>query len=1313
MSKQDEIIEAVRQRNADRLYELLRNETELSLNYSSRGAEGARDVGNDGAKVVAQAWAKGLRLTQITFWDTGIGDEGAQALSEVLQHDKHLKLIRFSYNKIGDIGAGILGKALVTNTTLETLDLGANDSITDHGAIQIAEALLKNNNLKFIHLGCPRVTTACIPHFIEALQKNNTSLIDLWKDGDIFSKNEVLGKLLQRNKNLANILSQLSNPELSELDLSSKGMGDLEAKAIANKLKINRTLTHLNLSSNDIDAEGAKEIAEALKVNRSLTRLNLTHNRRIGNEGAKALANVLKSNINSTLTELFLNQNEIGLEGAIAIAEAIKVNLSLAYLNLWENKIDDEGAIVIADALKTNITLTSLILNNNKIGIRGIRALIAALEKNYTITCLNIIDKNDPNVNEEIKKLVRDIDKLIERNLNIKYQPLYIKHQPRRGTGVSIKKDDVENVQRTVSRSPSSAIEARGNELKFIDAVLKEDFETADKLLQEGVPVDARTNQGSTVFQEAVLSKKFRSAEWLLKRGAQIDIHHNQNNYNAFQFAVSLGKINIAEWLLQHGAQIDAKDKTGWTIFQFIVLHYDDNVRLSVAEWLLNNGASIDVIGDQRGWTVFQHAIVAKKYVLAEWLLQHGAQVDAKDKNGYTALQQAISEDQINAVKWLLEHNAAIPNAIPENIDPEIFRLLENTKKSKEHNPSITAPSPAISLATLQHQVLQDLNPQGSDNNNLPASQKSYELTEKELFNKALEESKKTYEQLLQTTIEDFTQSMAQDKLLLEQRMLEEDKQKKVLEDQIQKLEAELQKHVQDERSTSDVIQQKLQIQKAQLREFKIKQRILWKEHQIKVKQKRMLERFQNSPNLILYYRTIQVCIQQLFISSSAGSGGKVTVESGGAADKTQQGLEFFGDLCNVVPLVGAAVNFILKWGIGKPVEKIDSVRQENSVKNIASLLTLTELKEINESVAQKLTLWYEPVLQNLATLEDEKKMREDEEKRGGIAKIKAGLKDRKEEVQQAVLNQKPKHSACEAAEFAITWALDELEEGNFDLKQPLDDQIVLTIITKKASYNSDKTPSLLRKTNQIKDDIAIKISKALGKKTVKTKTGETWHLWEMYSECGIKTETEIYGNRNSTIYGYCNGIDNEEIAAKVAEKRGLLPQGENRKYHSKEENPKKSPTSPAHHRQLQDVGTTTKRLGEKLDKTEVTTQINIEGVKKKNSELEAKVEKLEKEKSELETKVEKHEQELKEQKLQHQKEIEKIKDSIAEEVQKQFQAHFSQAAIKSTGTPFWNGSVQTGSALSQPQRTPQTSKLTSQTPPPKGNGNSPSSLKP
>jgi Ran GTPase-activating protein (RanGAP) involved in mRNA processing and transport len=60
---------------------------------------------------------------------------------------------------------------------------------------------------------------------------------------------------------------------------------------------------------------------------------------------------------NSTLQEIGLGYNQIGDEGASAIAKALITNATIQKINLYGNKIGDEGASVIFEALKKSSPL--------------------------------------------------------------------------------------------------------------------------------------------------------------------------------------------------------------------------------------------------------------------------------------------------------------------------------------------------------------------------------------------------------------------------------------------------------------------------------------------------------------------------------------------------------------------------------------------------------------------------------------------------------------------------------------------------------------------------------------------------------------------------------------------------------------------------------------------------------------------------------------------------------------------------------------------------------------------------------------------
>ena len=162
---------------------------------------------------------------------------------------------------------------------------------------------------------------------------------------------------------------------------------------ILKKIIKNKYGSTLNLDNNEIGVEGAKELAEALETNTSLTTVILSNNG-IGDRGAIALATALRAN--HTLKSLDLSNNGIGDRGANMLADALGTNdtLKIKSLNLGNNDIGDRGAIALAGALGTNKTLTTLNLTANDIGEEGAIALATALGTNKTLTSLELNNNN-------------------------------------------------------------------------------------------------------------------------------------------------------------------------------------------------------------------------------------------------------------------------------------------------------------------------------------------------------------------------------------------------------------------------------------------------------------------------------------------------------------------------------------------------------------------------------------------------------------------------------------------------------------------------------------------------------------------------------------------------------------------------------------------------------------------------------------------------------------------------------------------------------------------------------------------------------
>ena len=123
--------------------------------------------------------------------------------------------------------------------------------------------------------------------------------------------------------------------------------------------------SQLDLERNNIGSEGAKTLADALKVNASLTDLNVCANNITG-DGAQQLAATV------------LGKQSLECFCKIPLKE-LRAD-SLTELNLRGKGVEVPGALVLAELLQTvSASLTSLNVGSNEIGDEGAQAIGSAL----------------------------------------------------------------------------------------------------------------------------------------------------------------------------------------------------------------------------------------------------------------------------------------------------------------------------------------------------------------------------------------------------------------------------------------------------------------------------------------------------------------------------------------------------------------------------------------------------------------------------------------------------------------------------------------------------------------------------------------------------------------------------------------------------------------------------------------------------------------------------------------------------------------------------------------------------------------------
>jgi Ran GTPase-activating protein (RanGAP) involved in mRNA processing and transport len=159
-------------------------------------------------------------------------------------------------------------------------------------------------------------------------------------------------------------------------------------------------------------------VREAI-VNKQCNQLRLNRNK-ISSVGVSIIAKIL--NENTTLKTLVLSYNDLGDMSVHCLAKSLSLNhSSLDQLYLDSTGITDEGARYLAEMLKSNSTLKSVFLDKNNIGDRGIELLANALiHHNSTLIHINL-DENKLVSDESVDILVQ----MLQQNRSLSYLHMF------------------------------------------------------------------------------------------------------------------------------------------------------------------------------------------------------------------------------------------------------------------------------------------------------------------------------------------------------------------------------------------------------------------------------------------------------------------------------------------------------------------------------------------------------------------------------------------------------------------------------------------------------------------------------------------------------------------------------------------------------------------------------------------------------------------------------------------------------------------------------------------------------------------------
>ncbi|NWS73540.1 LR74A protein, partial [Crotophaga sulcirostris] len=185
------------------------------------------------------------------------------------------------------------------------------------------------------------------------------------------------------------VSSFIQNLTKPYINLNHYGLGPKGVKAIAIALVVIQHNCHSFREDNGILAEGAICIAEMLRLNSALQELNISNNH-LDTAGAEAIAGSLLENM-SYLRALQLAGGLLaGRSNFLCILVSLQANYKVKKLDLSHNEFSERGGQLLGQMIDINTTLEILDLSWNHLRRKGTEALGKGLRVNSGLKILSL-----------------------------------------------------------------------------------------------------------------------------------------------------------------------------------------------------------------------------------------------------------------------------------------------------------------------------------------------------------------------------------------------------------------------------------------------------------------------------------------------------------------------------------------------------------------------------------------------------------------------------------------------------------------------------------------------------------------------------------------------------------------------------------------------------------------------------------------------------------------------------------------------------------------------------------------------------------
>lgn len=178
------------------------------------------------------------------------------------------------------------------------------------------------------------------------------------------------------------------------------------------------------------------------------------------------------------------------------------------------------------------------------------------------------------------------------------------------------------------------------------------DLAAMRRLLDAGMPVDARDARGRSALLAATHANRVDAARLLIERGADVNAKDDIQD-SPFLYAGAQGRLEILRLALAAGAELKSSNRYGGTA----LIPSAHHGHVETVRELLKTKIDIDHV-NRLGWTALLEAIIlgdggAAHTEIVRLLLAHGASPNLADAQGVTPLAHAEQRGQQAIVEIL------------------------------------------------------------------------------------------------------------------------------------------------------------------------------------------------------------------------------------------------------------------------------------------------------------------------------------------------------------------------------------------------------------------------------------------------------------------------------------------------------------------------------------------------------------------------------------------------------------------------------------------------------------------------------------